>query len=73
MQISNPEAVQFCTIKQAVGIFNGISESYLRQLNKRGILPGPMSGNRKLINVRKFTEMLDSGVLDNAEEVEDDA
>lgn len=51
--------VTFMTIRQvaATGL---ISEHYLRRLEKAGRLPGIYTGRKKLVNVEKLVEMLNT-------------
>lgn len=70
MQTSTTPRPRYASIRQTPSYFPGIKESYLRGLNKRGLLPGPCSGVKKLVDLCRFEAMLDSGELDHIDDAE---
>lgn len=58
----------FASIRQTPKLIPGVSEYYLRMLEKQGKLPGFRAGNRKMVNLGKLCELLESGDLDKSDE-----
>ena len=57
---------QYASIRQTAQIV-GVSECFLRRLEKQGKLPGFKSGVKHVVNVPQLQAMLDSGMSNDVE------
>lgn len=55
---------RYVSMRQAPKYIDGITENFIRSLNKRGLLPGPCSGVKKYVDLERFEAMLDAGEFD---------
>ena len=50
---------RYARIRQIPELIPGITESYLRRLDRAGRLPGFYSGKTKMVDVKKLMDQLD--------------